>query len=98
MCHSCRNDCSGPAASARRSGSHVDASATAASIAITAPNTAVTYAGGSVQAVTWDVANTNLPPVQTTDVRIRLSIDGGHTYAYDFENRLVSKDGGAYER
>ena len=50
---------------------------------VTAPNTAVTYAGGSVQTVTWDVANTNLPPVQTTDVRIRLSIDGGHTYAYD---------------
>ncbi len=50
---------------------------------VTAPNTAVTYAGGSVQTVTWDVANTNLPPVQTTDVRIRLSIDGGHTYPYD---------------
>ena len=50
---------------------------------VTAPNKVVTYAGGSVQTVTWDVANTNLPPVQTTDVRIRLSIDGGHTYAYD---------------
>ena len=50
---------------------------------VTAPNTAVTYAGGSVQTVTWDVANTDLPPVQTTDVRIRLSIDGGHTYPYD---------------
>jgi trimeric autotransporter adhesin len=50
---------------------------------VTAPNTAETYPGGSIQTVRWDVANTNLPPVQTTDVRIRLSIDGGHTYPYD---------------
>jgi len=33
--------------------------------------------------VTWDVANTNLPPVQATDVRISLSFDGGHTYPYE---------------
>jgi hypothetical protein len=50
---------------------------------VTAPNTAEAYPGGSIQTVRWDVANTNLPPVQTTDVRIRLSIDGGHTYPYD---------------
>ena len=50
---------------------------------VTAPNTAVAYAGGSTQTVTWDVANTNLAPVQTPDVRIRLSFDGGHTYPYE---------------
>jgi hypothetical protein len=50
---------------------------------VTAPNTDVTYPGDSIQTVTWDVANTNLPPVQTIDVRIRLSIDGGHTYPYE---------------
>jgi reprolysin-like metallo-peptidase family M12B len=47
---------------------------------VTAPNTAVTYPGGSTQTVTWDVANTNLPPIGTTDVKISLSTDGGLTY------------------
>jgi hypothetical protein len=50
---------------------------------VTAPNTAQAYQGGSVQTVTWEVANTHLAPVNTTDVRIRLSVDGGRTYAYD---------------
>ena len=47
---------------------------------VTAPNSAVTYPGGSTQTVTWDVADTNLPPVSTTDVKISLSTDGGLTY------------------
>ena len=50
---------------------------------VTAPNAAEAYRGGSIQTVTWEVANTNLAPVNTTDVRIRLSVDGGHTYLYD---------------
>jgi hypothetical protein len=49
---------------------------------VTAPNTAVTYPGGSVQTITWDKANTDLPPIGTTDVKISLSSDGGHTYPY----------------
>ncbi|HEV2903391.1 MAG TPA: M12 family metallo-peptidase, partial [Gaiellaceae bacterium] len=49
---------------------------------VTAPNTAVTYPGGSSQTVTWDVANTDLPPVSTTDVKISLSTDSGHTYPH----------------
>jgi hypothetical protein len=47
---------------------------------VTAPNSAVTYPGGSTQTVTWDVAGTNVPPIGTTDVRISLSTDGGQTY------------------
>ena len=47
---------------------------------VTAPNSAVTYPGGSTQTVTWDVAGTNLPPIGTTDVKISLSTDGGLTY------------------
>ena len=50
---------------------------------VTSPNAAAAYAGGSALTVTWDVANTNLPPVQATDVRISLSFDGGHTYPYE---------------
>ena len=49
---------------------------------VTAPNTAVTYPGGSSQTVTWDKANTDLPPVGTTDVKISLSTDGGLTYPH----------------
>jgi hypothetical protein len=56
---------------------------TAGPFLVTAPNTAEAYLGGSIQTVTWEVANTHLAPVSTTDVRIRLSIDGGRTYLYD---------------
>ena len=47
---------------------------------LTAPNTAVTWVGGSAQAVTWNVANTTAVPVSCTRVNIRLSLDGGLTY------------------
>jgi hypothetical protein len=50
---------------------------------VTSPNAAVAYAGRSPLTVTWDVANTNVAPVQTADVRISLSFDGGHTYPYE---------------
>ncbi|HSD83803.1 MAG TPA: M12 family metallo-peptidase, partial [Anaerolineae bacterium] len=49
---------------------------------VTSPNTAMTLAGSSTQTVTWNVANTDVAPVSTTDVKISLSIDGGHTYPY----------------
>jgi hypothetical protein len=49
---------------------------------VTAPNTAVTYPGGSTQTIAWDKANTDLPPVGTTDVKISLSADGGRTYPH----------------
>lgn len=49
---------------------------------VTAPNTAVTYAGNSTQTVTWNPANTNVAPVNTTDVKISLSTDGGFTYPH----------------
>jgi hypothetical protein len=42
----------------------------------------VTYPGGSTQTITWDKANTDLPPVSTTDVKISLSTDGGYTYPH----------------
>lgn len=49
---------------------------------VTSPNTAVTYNGGSTQTVTWDVANTDVAPVSTANVKISLSTDGGFTYPY----------------
>lgn len=49
---------------------------------VTSPNTAVTYDGTSTQTVTWSVANTNVAPVNTTNVKITLSADGGATWPY----------------
>ena len=44
------------------------------------PNTNVNWASGSAQTVIWTVANTNLPPVNTANVNIKLSTDGGLTF------------------
>ena len=47
---------------------------------VTAPNTAVSFDAGSNQLVTWSVANTNAAPVNTANVKITLSLDGGNSY------------------
>lgn len=53
---------------------------TAGPFKVTSPNTNVSWAGGSVQTITWDVANTTLPPVSVSNVKISLSVDGGQTF------------------
>ncbi len=53
---------------------------TAGPFQVTAPNTAVTWQGGSSETVTWDVASTNLAPISCTQVDILLSTDGGQTF------------------
>ena len=49
---------------------------------VTSPNSGVTYPGGSVQTVTWDKANTDIPPTSASNVKISLSTDGGLTYPH----------------
>ncbi len=50
---------------------------------VTNPNTAaITWTGGSMATVTWNVAGTNQPPIATSQVEILLSADGGNTYPY----------------
>ncbi len=44
------------------------------------PNMNESYASGSMQNVIWSVANTNLIPVNTANVNIKLSLDGGMTF------------------
>lgn len=49
---------------------------------VTSPNSAVSLDGGSTQTVTWSVANTDVAPVNTANVKISLSTDGGNTYPH----------------
>ena len=47
---------------------------------VSAPNTAVSWTAGANETVSWDVAGTDVAPVSTANVRIRLSVDGGNTW------------------
>ncbi|MBL7727866.1 MAG: T9SS type A sorting domain-containing protein, partial [Dinghuibacter sp.] len=58
----------------------VSVSASSGPFAVTAPNTAVTWTGGSTQTVTWSVNNTTAAPVSCANVKISYSTDGGNTF------------------
>ena len=58
----------------------VTVNGTAGPFTVSAPNTAVTWAAGSTQTVTWNVAGTTAAPVSCANVDIFLSTDGGYTY------------------
>lgn len=55
---------------------------TAGPFLVTSFNTASTVAANSAQTVTWSVANTDIAPVSTANVKITLSADGGNTWPY----------------
>ncbi|MBG9377799.1 fibronectin type III domain-containing protein [Panacibacter sp. DH6] len=58
----------------------VTVSNTSGPFTVTAPNTAVSWAGNSSQTITWNVANTTATPVSCANVKISLSTDGGLTF------------------
>jgi hypothetical protein len=58
----------------------VTVNASAGPFAVTAPNTAVSWAGNSSQTVTWNVANTTAAPVSCASVNVLLSTDGGQNF------------------
>lgn len=48
--------------------------------AVLTPNGGESYVGGSTQNITWDIASSNVSPINVTNVKISLSTDGGLTY------------------
>jgi len=54
---------------------------TSGPFAVTAPNTAISWAGNSAQTVTWSVNNTTAAPVSCANVKISISTDGGQTFS-----------------
>jgi hypothetical protein len=58
----------------------VTVSSASGPFAVTAPNTAVSWAGNSAQTITWSVASTTAAPVSCANVKISLSTDGGQTF------------------
>jgi hypothetical protein len=58
----------------------VTVSAASGPFAVSSPNTAVSWAGNSSQAITWAVASTTAAPVSCANVKISLSTDGGQTF------------------
>lgn len=57
---------------------------------VTSQNTAVTYTGGTNQTITWNVSGTNSAPINTSNVKISLSADGGFTYPMVLTNSTAN--------
>ncbi len=58
----------------------VTVDASAGPFVVTVPNTAVTWTAGTMETVSWNVAGTHTGAVNTPNVDILLSLDGGYTY------------------
>lgn len=59
----------------------ISVSSASGPFSVSAPNTAVSWAGNSSQTITWNVANTTASPVSTANVKISISTDGGNTFS-----------------
>jgi Metallo-peptidase family M12B Reprolysin-like len=57
---------------------------------VTSQSTAVTYTGGTNQTISWNVSGTNLAPINTSNVKISLSADGGFTYPMVLTNSTAN--------
>ena len=59
----------------------IDVIGKAGPFVVTSQNSGEVYLGGSVQTITWDVANTDRAPVNAETVDILLSTNGGNTFS-----------------
>ncbi|MCW3089341.1 MAG: hypothetical protein JWP81_410 [Ferruginibacter sp.] len=59
---------------------------------VTSQNSAITWAANGSQVIAWNVAATNIAPVNCTNVDILFSTDGGLTYPYTLASN-TSNDG-----
>jgi hypothetical protein len=55
---------------------------TGSAFSVTSPNTAVSWFATQTQNVTWNVAGTTANGINTANVNILLSVDGGNTYTF----------------
>jgi subtilisin-like proprotein convertase family protein len=58
----------------------IDFVASSGPFQVTSQASAETWDAGTAQTVTWDVANTNVAPINCSFVNILMSVDGGLTY------------------
>ncbi|MGU3373935.1 zinc-dependent metalloprotease [Chryseobacterium sp. M5A1_1a] len=58
----------------------VSVNAVAGPFQVTAPTFGQSVSSGNTVNITWDVANTNQAPINTANVNIKLSTDGGQTF------------------
>jgi hypothetical protein len=61
---------------------HVNVVAGNGAFAVTQPASTTTWMAGSNQTVNWNVANSASAPVNCANVRLLLSIDGGHSFPF----------------
>ena len=71
---------------ANSDGMQLSVSSEAGPFTVTQPSNVTSWNTSSSQTVTWNVANTNIAPVNCTNVKISLSIDGGLTYPITLAN------------
>ncbi len=57
---------------------------------VTSQNSGETYSAGSVQTVTWNVANTDIAPINTETVDIFLSVDGGNSFPIQIADDVLN--------
>ncbi|MBC8106781.1 MAG: hypothetical protein H7Z14_09345 [Anaerolineae bacterium] len=63
---------------------------TGAAFAVTSPNSQVTWSGGQTKTITWNVAGTTANGIDTANVKISLSLDGGNTYPVALANSTAN--------
>ena len=68
----------------------VTVNANAGPFTVTTPNANVSWVEGSQHIIKWNVANTNVAPVNCSHVNILLSLDGGNTFPINLKSNIAN--------